>query len=66
MSSDPSRRRRSAHAALAAEVLDEAEITRFLDLVQRLPELTAAEIGGLTIVAKPGVMASVKNPSGLF
>jgi 2-methylcitrate dehydratase len=52
--------------ALAAPVLDEAEINRFLDLVQRLPELTAAEIGGLTIVAKPGVMASVKNPAGLF
>jgi 2-methylcitrate dehydratase len=51
---------------LAAEVLDEAEIERFLSLVQRLPELTAAEIGGLTIIAKAGVMASVKNPEGLF
>ena len=51
---------------LAAPVLDEAEINRFLDLVQRLPELTAAELGGLTIVAKPGVLASVINPVGLF
>ena len=51
---------------LAAPVLDEAEINRFLDLVQRLPELTADEIGGLTIVAKPGILASVKNPAGLF
>jgi 2-methylcitrate dehydratase len=51
---------------LAADVLDEAEIERFLNLVQRLPELTADEIGGLTITAKPGVLASVKNPEGLF
>jgi 2-methylcitrate dehydratase len=51
---------------LAADVLDEAEIERFLTLVQRLPELTAAEIGGLTITAKPGVLASVSNPEGLF
>ncbi|MEY2675974.1 MAG: hypothetical protein RL102_1240 [Actinomycetota bacterium] len=51
---------------LAADVLEAAEIERFLALVQRLPELTAAEIGGLTIVAKPGVLESVVNPKGLF
>jgi 2-methylcitrate dehydratase len=51
---------------LATGVLEEAEIERFLALVQRLPELTAAELGGLTITAKPGLLESVKNPEGLF
>jgi len=51
---------------LASGVLEEAEIERFLALVQRLPELTAAELGGLTITAKPGLLESVKNPEGLF
>ncbi len=49
---------------LAAPVLDETEIERFLSLVQRLPELTAAELDGLTIVAKPGVLGA--GPKGLF
>ncbi|MEN9706792.1 MAG: hypothetical protein RIS31_358, partial [Actinomycetota bacterium] len=26
----------------------------------------AAELGGLTITAKPGLLESVKNPEGLF
>ena len=47
---------------LAADVLDAAEIDRFLNLVQRLPELTAAEVKGLTIVAKAGVLASAPTP----
>ncbi len=51
---------------LAENVLDEAEIERFLELVQRLPELTAEELGGLTIVAKAGLLASVAAPEGLF
>ena len=51
---------------LAAEVLDSAEIDRFLNLVQRLPELTAEEVTGLTIVAKPGVLTSVSTPAGIF
>lgn len=51
---------------LAADVLDAAEIDRFLNLVQRLPELTAAELNGLTIVAKSGVLASVPTPKGIF
>lgn len=49
---------------LAAPVLEPAEIERFLELVQRLPELTAAELGGLTITAKPGVLSA--GPKGLF
>jgi 2-methylcitrate dehydratase len=49
---------------LAADVLEPAEIERFLALVQRLPELTAAEFGGLTVTAKPGIL--VPGPKGLF
>lgn len=52
--------------SLARDVLESQEIERFLALVQRLPELTAEEIGGLTIVAKPGLLSSVKSPEGLF
>ncbi len=49
---------------LAAPVLEEAEIERFLALVQRLPELTADELDGLNIVAKSGVLGA--GPKGLF
>ena len=51
---------------LAAEVLEPVEIDRFLNLVQRLPELTPAEVKGLTIVAKPGVLAASPSPEGIF
>ena len=51
---------------LASEVLEPEEIERFLALAQRLPELTAEEIGGLTIQARPGLLSSVKSPEGLF
>ena len=51
---------------LAAGVIEEAEIERFLTLVQRLPELSAEEIGGLTVTARDGVLASVPLPQGLF
>ncbi|MFD5214499.1 MmgE/PrpD family protein [Microbacterium sp. NPDC058345] len=52
---------------LADPVLDAAEIERFLALVQRLPELTAAEVAELSIVARPGVLASASEaPKGLF
>lgn len=49
---------------LAEHVLEQAEIERFLDLAQRLPELTPAEVGALTIVAAPGVLEL--GPKGLF
>jgi 2-methylcitrate dehydratase len=48
--------------ALAEGVLPTDEIERFLELVQRLPELTAAELAGLTVTA-PGLPA---GPKGLF
>ena len=50
---------------LAADVLEDAEIERFLELVQRLPELTADELAELTIVAAPGLL--VPSPAdGIF
>jgi 2-methylcitrate dehydratase len=48
--------------SLAAGVLDDAEIERFLDVAQRLPQLTAAELDGLTVFAS-GLPVS---PQGLF
>ncbi|HEY9306783.1 MAG TPA: MmgE/PrpD family protein [Microbacterium sp.] len=51
---------------LAAPVLAADEIERFLDLAQRLPELTAAEVQQLTIVADFGVLAGAPAPKGLF
>ncbi|MGN7969557.1 MmgE/PrpD family protein [Microbacterium sp. 22296] len=51
---------------LAEPVLTPEEIERFLELVQRLPELTPAEVMQLTIVAKPGVLALAPAPKGLF
>jgi len=51
---------------LAEPVLDAAEIERFLELVQRLPELSADEVQELSIIAKPGVLASAPAPKGLF
>ncbi|WP_374191679.1 MmgE/PrpD family protein [Herbiconiux sp. SYSU D00978] len=47
---------------LAEDVLDERETERFLSLAERLPELTAEELGGLTVVA-PSVPVA---PKGLF
>ena len=48
--------------ALAEGVLTDDEVERFLGLVQRLPELTAGELAGLTITA-PALPA---GPRGLF
>ena len=51
---------------LAEGVVEPDEIERFLALVQRLPELSANEMGGLTVTAAPGILASVPLPKGLF
>ncbi|NYE18781.1 MmgE/PrpD family protein [Microbacterium immunditiarum] len=51
---------------LAEPVLDAEEIERFLELAQRLPELTADEVRQLSIIAKAGVLASAPAPKGLF
>lgn len=50
--------------SLAAPVLDDAEVERFLGLARRLPELTADELGGLTITARSGILPA--SPEGLF
>jgi 2-methylcitrate dehydratase len=51
---------------LAEPVLDPGEIERFLDLAERLPDLTADEVRALSIIAKPGVLAGAPAPKGLF
>jgi 2-methylcitrate dehydratase len=56
----------SKFESLADGIIEAGEITRFLDLVQRLPELSAAEVATLTIVARPGLIDSVASPKGLF
>ena len=42
------------------------EIERFLDAVQRLPELGPGELDALNIVAKEGVIDLASAPKGLF
>lgn len=51
---------------LAAGVLDEAEVERFLDVAQRLPSLGTDELDGLTLVAPPALLDGVPAPEGLF
>jgi 2-methylcitrate dehydratase len=51
---------------LAEPVLAPDEIERFLELAQRLPELSADEVRRLNIVAKSGVLALAPAPKGLF
>ena len=51
---------------LSDGVLADGEVGRFLALAHRLPDLTPAELGGLTIVARPGLLASVSTPEGIF
>jgi len=48
---------------LAEGIITESEIERFLDVAQRLPELTAAELASLTVVAD---LSDIHNPSGIF
>ena len=51
---------------LTKDVLEPAESQRFLELVQKLPDLDAGQIANLTITAKPGLLDSVISPKGLF
>ena len=51
---------------LAQDVLQPEEIERFLALVQRLPELSPEELGGLTVTARPGLYDGIAVPKGLF
>ncbi len=52
--------------SLADGVIDPAEIERFLDTVQRLPELGSGELDGLNILAADGVIDTASAPKGLF
>ncbi|WP_369053581.1 MmgE/PrpD family protein [Kineococcus terrestris] len=51
---------------LAAGVLPDAEVERFADLAQHLPELDAAGVRALGVVAPDELLASVPLPGGLF
>ncbi|MGO1700364.1 MAG: MmgE/PrpD family protein [Canibacter sp.] len=51
---------------LAEPILQESEIERFLGLVERLPELTASEVGELNIVTKTGRLDLQTPTEGLF
>jgi 2-methylcitrate dehydratase len=48
---------------LADGVLAPAEIERFLEVAQRLPELSADELAGLTVVTD---LSDITNPKGIF
>lgn len=53
---------------LADGVLSDAEVDRFIALAERLPELSAAELGGLTVTPIIPVPAATapSTPKGLF
>jgi 2-methylcitrate dehydratase len=51
---------------LAAGLVTEDEIERFLAAVERLPELGPGELDQLNIVAAPGVVDLSAAPKGLF
>ena len=51
---------------LAADVLEPAEIERFLTLAERLPELPSTDLGGLTLVARPGLFDPAPSLNGIF
>src|SRR5699024_2686942 len=51
---------------LAEGIVEETEINRFLDAVQRLDELQAGELDQLNVVAKPGYINLETAPKGLF
>ena len=52
--------------ALAAGVLTDDEVERFLDVAQRLPHLAADELAGLTVTAPGALLASAPAPEGIF
>jgi 2-methylcitrate dehydratase len=51
---------------LAAGLVADDEIERFLAAVERLPELAAGELDQLNIAAAPGVIDFSAAPKGLF
>ncbi len=51
---------------LSEGIVDDAEADRFLETVQRLPELSAEELVGLNVQAAGGVVDLANSPKGLF
>ncbi|AEG45039.1 MmgE/PrpD family protein [Isoptericola variabilis] len=51
---------------LAAGVLADDEVERFLDVAQRLPELTADELAGLTVTPARDPLADQPRTPGIF
>ncbi|WP_247828730.1 MmgE/PrpD family protein [Arthrobacter antioxidans] len=51
---------------LAAGVVDDAELDRFLAAVEQLPDLPAGSLGQLNLVARPGVIDAAAAPQGLL
>jgi len=51
---------------LAEGVVDDAEVERFLGVAERVADLAPAELGGLTVTARAGILDSVPSPRGLF
>ncbi|MGX1161569.1 2-methylcitrate dehydratase [Arthrobacter sp. SLBN-100] len=56
----------SKFRTLAAGLVEEAEIERFLAAVERLPELGPGELDQLNITAGPGIIDPSAAPKGLF
>ncbi|MEC5199994.1 2-methylcitrate dehydratase [Arthrobacter sp. PL16] len=51
---------------LAAGIVEDAEIDRFLATVEQLPDLPAGSLGQLNVVARPGLIDAVPAPQGLL
>jgi len=49
---------------LAENVVEDSEQDRFLGLVARLSQLTAGEVGGLSVTAAPGILDAVPAAAG--
>ncbi|MDH6235544.1 MmgE/PrpD family protein [Cryobacterium sp. CG_9.6] len=52
--------------SLAEPALENDEIERFLETVQRLPNLSGPELRGLTVTARRGLVHPATDPKGLF
>ncbi|MHA7190874.1 MmgE/PrpD family protein [Arthrobacter sp. MDT2-16] len=51
---------------LAAGIVEDAELDRFLAAVEQLPDLPAGSLGRLNIVARPGLLDAAGAPQGLL
>ena len=51
---------------LASGILESSSINAFIDLAERLPELTADELGGLTVMPDPAYFEGLTVREGLL